>query len=849
MKENQAMLKLTLRNLSCHKARTALTTFGVMLAVGFVVSAFVLGDGLRASFDQVSDDITAGVDLQVTHSEDLGETPPLPDGAVAEIAAIDGVDAAVADVEAADDAVRPHTPGGAGITTDGPPQLAFNWIDDEGLNPFSLVDGSAPRRDEFTIDVDSAEKHGFVVGDTYEVETPGGTVPLRLSGTSSFGPDNATLGAVLMQVDTSQAGELFGIDGVTAVKVRLSPGAAIQEVAEAIRRTLPEAEVIDRAALAGQTSADFTDEIDVVGNILLGFGIVALFVSAFMIYNTFAIVVGQRTRELALLRSLGAGTGQVRSSVMAEAVLVGLVASAGGIALGMGFAAGLEAMFAAGGATLPPHPTILAARTIASAVAAGVGVTLLAAFGPARRAAVTPPISALSGNPPQGGPVGARRTVAACVLLATGVLAGAAGLLGAGPTAANAASIAGGALGIFLGVVLLSPLAVGAVTSILGWPIGWVTGVAGRMAQRNAARNPQRTSTTAAALMIGLALVTTALVVGESVKSTLSSIYVDTARADYYLSDQLEEVRFPADLADELLRSDAVAAASGFTYLDARVEGTATEVVGTDFDQVEGLLDLGVEDGWRETAVVNPVVVSHDEAASRGVKVGDRMNLELPAGTPIETTVAALFENQAVVTQDFLLDRSVLDAAGVAEAPDWVAFSLVGDAPDSAVDSLVDGLTQRFPYAEVETASGFGERSRKIVDDILAMVDVMVGLALVIAIFGIANTQALSVFERTRELGLVRAVGMSRRQLRRTVRLEAAMVAGFGAVVGVGLGWVFSLGAVGAMPDSFASQLDVPGASIARVVAITVLAAVVAAWLPARRAGRLDVLGAIASQS
>jgi putative ABC transport system permease protein len=399
---------------------------------------------------------------------------------------------------------------------------------------------------------------------------------------------------------------------------------------------------------------------------------------------------------------------------------------------------------------------------------------------------------------------------------------------------------------VFLGVTMLSPLAVGVVTALFGWPMRLVGGVAGRMAQRNAARNPRRTASTGAALMIGLTLVTTAFVVGESVKATVGSAIEHSARADYYLTDDLEEVEFPASLAPELRGLDTVDAATGFTQTKARIDGSVTDVVGFDFDQIERVLDLDVTAGRFAGGVAEPVVVSADTASVDGIGVGDTLPLEFANGAHVVGTVVGIFDDQRVITEDYLLDTSVLVDAGVEPTAEWVAVTLADSATPGQIDALVDDLSARYPYAAVETASQFRERIQGMVDAVLTMVNVMVALAVIIALIGIANTLALSVFERTRELGLVRAVGMTRRQVRRMVRLEAALVAVFGATLGAGIGVVFGLAVTTALPPSIAATAMVPAVPIAIVVAVATLAAVGAAWLPARRAGRLDVLQAIA---
>jgi putative ABC transport system permease protein len=840
------MYRLTFKSILANKVRFALTTFGVILAVSFVVSAFVLADGLRSSFRDVSKDITAGVDLEVRNHADFGDTPPLSADTVSVVAAVDGVASAVPNIEAAENAVRPIKADGGSIATDGPPQLAFNWIDDEELSAFTLVAGAPPQRGEFTMDVDAAAKHGFVIGDAYAIMAPGGRVELTLSGTSSFGADNATLGAVLMQMNTDQSSELFGIDGINSVKVQIADGSDAARVQAAVAAAVPTAEVVDHATVLEETASDFTREIDVVGNILLGFGGVAVFVSVFIIYNTFAIVVGQRTRELALLRSIGADPKQVRRSVLGESFVMGVLASIGGIGGGIGVAKGLDALFGAMGVDLTEYPLILTPRTLVAAAVLGVGVTMLAAIGPARRAATVPPIAALATGADAGAVRSRTRATVGLALVGAGLVAGAGGLGAAGSTSVTVVALTSGAMALLLGVTVLSPLAVGGVTRMLGWPMRAVAGVAGRMAQVNAARNARRTATTAAALMIGLALVSTALVVGESVKARIGSTFEQSAKADYFLTDDLDEVDFPATLAPDLGDSDVVAAATGFTNVEARVDGNVTDVVGFDFGQIDDVLHLDVRAGRFDPDVAHPLVISVDEATAIDAGLGDLLVVEFANGSRAETTIVGLFADQGVLTQDYLVDTSVLADAGVSPTPEWLAVSIADGASPTEVDALVARLSDEFPYASVETAAEFRQRIEGTVDKVLTMVNVMVALAVIIALIGIANTLALSVFERTRELGLIRAVGMSRRQLRRMVRLEAALVALFGATLGVGLGVLFGVGVVAALPASFASGVTVPVVPIAVVVLVAAGAAVTAAWLPARRAGRLDVLEAIA---
>jgi len=346
--------------------------------------------------------------------------------------------------------------------------------------------------------------------------------------------------------------------------------------------------------------------------------------------------------------------------------------------------------------------------------------------------------------------------------------------------------------------------------------------------------------------MIGLALVSAALTVGASIKSTIGTTFQQSAVADYYVTDDLLDVDFPATLASEVSESDLVSGATGFSQLEARVDGAVVDVVGFDFDQIDGLLDLDVREGSFATNVSNPVVVSVDEAEAINATVGDVLTTGFADGATLEATIVGLFDDQAIMFQDYLFDQRVLADAGQPQTLEWVALSITEGASPEAIDGLIVSLGNEFPAANIETGDEFRERITGMVDELLTMVNVMVALAVIIALIGIANTLALSVFERTRELGLIRAVGMTRRQLRRMVRFEAALVATFGAVLGVGLGLFFGWGVATALPSTFASSTSIPVGNIAVLMIVAALSGVVAAWLPARRAGKLNVLDAIA---
>lgn len=840
------MFRLTIKNLAANRIRLALTTFAVVLAVAFVVSSLVLTDGLRSSFGNLSEEITAGTDLELRPIDEFGQAETIPETVLADVRAIQGVDAAAPLVEA-DMSIRPINGEGDLIPINGPPQLTFGWIDDSRLSSFTLVDGRAPTAaGEFTMDLDAAATHGFEVGQTYDVINPSGTNALELVGLTSFGADNDTLGATLMSMETSALQELIGRDGYDSIAVAVEPGADRGTVEAAMAGLVAGTEVVDQATLESEQRAEFNQGIDILGNILLGFAGVSLFVSIFIIYNTFSIVLSQRTRELALMRTVGADPGQIRRSVLGEALIIGVVASAIGIVAGLGLTVGLRELFGLIGADLPDSPLVLSNRTIIAASVVGVVVTLLSAIGPARKAARVAPVAALRDGAEAGSASNRLRLLAGAVLTAAGVAAGLAGLFTASTTASVILLLAAGAIGVFVGVTMLSPLVAVPVTRIIGWPLRRTMGASGHLAQQNAGRNPQRTATTAAALMIGLAVVSMTLTVGESVKAQFRSTLESSVMADYLAVDEASDAGFPPEVAQGFDELGVVDNITRFRYDDAEIGGVVQSMQGTDLAATAVLFDIDVSDGVAyDPNVVDPVLVANEEADAEGIAVGDVIPFTFESGASRDLTVIGIYEDNTVIGEYYLLDLSTWEAVGASSGDQWLAMDLTDGTSDDAAIQAMAPIADAFPGAEISTANAFIEGVEDEIDQALAAVNVMVVLAVVIALIGIANTLALSVFERTRELGLLRAVGMTRRQVRRMVRLEAALVAVFGAALGVAVGVLFGWAAVLALPATITDTLAIPTTRILILVAVAGAAGLVAAWGPARRAGKLDVLDAI----
>ena len=683
------MFRLTVKNLAANRIRFALTTFAVVLAVSFVVSAFVLTDGLRSSFGTLSEDIVAGTDLEVRPAGDFGTDDRLDPSLVSEAAAVDGVAEAAGAFLATDNTVRPVNADGDEIPATGPPQLAFGWIDSEALSQFRLVEGSAPGSGEFTMDLDSAANHGFSVGERYQVVTPTGVKELTLAGLTSFGENNDTLGATLMQFDLATLQDAVGETGYSSIRIALETGADRGQVQADLAGLAPTTEVVDNATLQSEQEDDFNEGIDIIGNVLLGFAGVSLFVSTFIIYNTFAIVLGQRTRELALMRTVGADPAQLRRSVMGEAAFIGVIASVLGMGAGVGVSYGLRSLFNAIGATLPDSPLVLSPRTVIAAAVVGIGVTLASAIFPARKASTVPAIAALRDGAAAGQRSGRSRLVAGFAIAALGAAALAVGLFVADTTLSVVALLAVGAIAVFVGITLISPITARPITAVLGWPAARVFGVSGHLARQNAGRNPQRTATTAAALMIGLAMVSMALVVGESVKAQLRSTLDSAVKAEYLVTEPNAFTAFPTEMTDRIEALPETAAVTTFRYDRAMVAGEERWIQGTDYADTAVLFDIGVVEGELPTGGVagagDVVLVSDEEAESAGYEIGDAIAFTFASGEVRALTVVGVYTDDIVIEDPFLIDFSTWDAVDAVGTDTWMAFSVADGVDEAAV--------------------------------------------------------------------------------------------------------------------------------------------------------------------
>ncbi|MDH3754959.1 MAG: ABC transporter permease, partial [Acidimicrobiia bacterium] len=600
------MIRLSLRNLARNKLRFALTTFAVLLGVSFVVSSFVLTDGLLDTFDNLVEEANADIDAQVRAASEFEESDfaeqRFDESLVEDVAAVDGVVEAQPGLESAK--IIPIKPDGDPLQN-GPPVLSFNWIDSV-LSPLKLVDGEEPDEPgQFVMDEGSADREDFVVGSTYQVAGgPEGLEPFTLVGLTRFGDENQLAGATLLSFPMDDLQRLDGSEGLIEwIDVDGEEGVDNETLIDRLGSALPpEVDVVSGSVVVEEDQDDFSEIIDIFGNILLAFALVAVFVSTFIISNTFNILLGQRVRQLALLRALGASGAQVRFGALFEALIVGAVASVLGLGGGILLALGLRELMAAIGVEFPAFPVIIAPRTVIIALLVGVGVTLGASLSPARRAATVPPVAGMRAGFRFGSGEGTRRTIIAVVLAVFGAAFVGFGLFGdPGSTILRVVLLGGGSVLVFVAVSMFAPLFSSPSASFLGLPLEHVPGrrITGHMARENAARNNKRTASTAAGLMIGLALVAMATVVATSLKESIRGELGSTLSGDYLVTAGTgpDGGTFGNELItviDELPVFDEVAAVR---YGNMRIDGDTKQVVGTDVTVLTDLLAVGVLEG------------------------------------------------------------------------------------------------------------------------------------------------------------------------------------------------------------------------------------------------------------
>jgi putative ABC transport system permease protein len=845
------MLSLTIKSIRANKTRFFLTGIAVLLGVAFMAGTFVLTDTIKKSYDDISANVYRSTDAVVrsareTNSADQGAKTrgTISASTLATVRAVKGVQAAEPQ-QLGIAVVVGHNGALLDANRNRSVPLALAWQNTPALNPMELVSGHAPRApDEIVIDRASAKKGEFVVGEKVRVISQVGSREYHIAGVATYGGADSAAGAQVVAFTPETASQVIGTPGhYSAIQVVAAPGFTQQQVAANLRAAVhePATEVITGAQATEEARQATGSSLKFVNMFLMTFAIVALVVGSFVIYNTFSITVAQRTKETALLRAIGAKRRQVMRSIRLEALFTGVFASTVGVVVGIALAQGLRSVLSAFGVELPSGGAVIEQRTIVVSMLTGIIVTLLAAWLPARRAAKVAPLEALRDTALDASAHSKRRVVLGVLTAVAGAVFMAQGLSGAGVSAVGL-----GAFGVFLGVAMLGPVIARRFSRIVGWPLR-ARGTAGTLARQNAMRNPRRTAATASALMIGVGLVAFITVFAASAKASISTSVDKAMKSDWIVTTQFGMGGLSPSVTQRIDALPETGAVTALRYFDAKVDDGTTSASAVDPGRVEQSVELDVRAGSIAQLGTHEVAVQADTAKSKKLHVGDTVTMFFPETGNQRLTVVAVYGTREPLG-DYAISMQAFDANIATHVDNDVVVTSAPGVSKAQARQAVEHVLKDYPTAELMTKAEFKGSMANEIDKILNLVYVLLAMALVIALFGIANTLALSVFERTREFGLLRAVGMSRAQMRSTVRWESVLITLLGTTLGTAIGLGFGWTLVHAMASQGFNTFTVPAQQLGVIVVFAAIAAVVAAALPARRAARLDVLEAITNE-
>ena len=907
------MYRLALKNLWAYKRRLLASALSIVLGISFLAGSFVFTDTLKGLFTDLFSSTVKGVDANVRATKAIKQSQtdngPYGDGRSSVPVSIVKTILAVPEVAAAEGSIQGYgqaiSKKGKLVKTSNAPTFGYLWVNDPELSPYRILNGRAPvGDDEVVLDRSVMKETGYQVGDRAKVNTLEGAREFTIVGDATFGTSDSALGAAAVFFSAKGGQELLLKDGeVQNVLVRAKPGVTQEALVKALDVALKDAKSINGQKVESITGAalekenlEFVNTVFKFINIFFNaFAIVALFVSVFVISNSFSIVVAQRMKEMAMLRILGAKRSQILSSTVFEALAVGLIASLVGVLAGMGVALVIRALLNAAGTGLPSAGLVLKPRTVILGLGVGTTVTLLSSIFPAIKASSVKPLAALRDVAVDRGAGSRVRAILGSLLAAASAVMLVVGLGGEGGTGARNVGIAAGLS--LVAVTFLGPLIAKPVASVLGLPwFGWVvvvfggivtlggagslvlvpkqpivvlgsvllvligvylvrTGLssrttAGHIARENAIRNPTRTSATALALTIGTALVSALLVLSQSLTGTFRGALDTSVKADYVVASAAD-IGFPEEVKDKLDAVDGIEATSGLRFARFRFgfPGRTRTVGAVDPAAFEKLVDLGqVEGDFTKLARPDTVAIAKKSAKDNDFAIGDTIKPTFPNGARPTFTIVAFYDNaEGLGNTYYLTSTETLKKYEPSKADNFL-YVKTNAKDKKAFVKAAEKAIEAYPAAELKTKKKFADQQIGQFQQFLAIVNALLLLAIIIAILGIANTLKLSIFERTREIGLLRAVGMSREQIKSTIRWEAIVVATLGSVIGVVLGTGFGTALVQVLGKDGSVKLTLP---IPFLVVITLLASIVglyAARKPAKDAAKMNILQAIATE-
>lgn len=844
------MFTTAIKGVLAHKLRLALTAMAIVLSVSFVAGTYIFADTINARFDTLFADVYAGIDVSVDPAQSDLEPGPgtLPAGLLETVSTVDGVEDAVGQV---DGYAQILDDDGNPVGGQGPPTYGMSWVEQPGLSALRIADGNgrAPTAaGEVVIDVATAEAVGFVVGDQVDIQFAGSTEDFEVVGLASFGNEDSLAGATLAVFELGEAQRVLDLDSTfSSIVLKAADGIASDELKQRISQVLPNGAEASTGAEQTQRELDEVSEgLGFLTTALLAFAAVAVFVGAFIIQNTFRIVVAQRTRELALLRAIGATGRQVVVMVGLEALIVGVAASGVGVAAGLGLSYVLRVGMNAAGMAIPAGPLTVLPRTILVAMTVGVVVTLASALMPALKAARVPPVAAMSETTAIDTVRSLRRRAMTGALLAS---VGAA-LLAAGLFANLSKGmlyVGVGAAAMFIGVATLAPLAARPMADVLGWPLVRFFGISGKLAKENTKRKPRRTASTASALMIGVALMTFVSIFASTIKTSVEATMTEAFPSDLtFVQAEFgdpDQNGFTSSFADELEALPEIETVSAIRFGMAKIDGEVEGLAAVDPDTISSLYRLDAPHLGLEAALDGELLVAEEKLVEKGWAVGETINIEFAETGHQEITIGGTFSGQNL--GPYLVARSTYDLNYSTDLDGFVLASYADGADESSGRTAVDALVADYPAVALQDQDQAVAEAAKSTNQLLALFWGLLGMAVLIAVMGIANTLALSIAERTREVGLLRAVGMSRRQVRSMIRWEAVIISLFGAVLGISLGVFFGWSITRALAEQGLARISIPVSQLTTYLVLATLAGLAAAAWPARSAARMNVLNAI----
>jgi putative ABC transport system permease protein len=855
------MTKVALRGVAARKLRAFTTLLAIFLGVALVAGTYVLTDTINKSFDQIFQDSLKGTDVVISGKTDVEQEDTGPPAFSADLLdrtqRVDGVKEAAGSIFSLGKFVKKD--GGALLGG-----FAPNFISSHQPERFESLDmnqGHPPRSArQATIDKQTADRKDLEIGDMLYIAGEREVKGYRLVGITTLGEDNSFGGAGIAQLTLPEAQRVTDKQGkFDQISVAAADGVSDKQLAKRIRAVMPQQVQVETAAQSAQRQSDeIRSNLSFLKIMLLVFAGVSLFVGSFLIFNTFSITIAQRTREFGMLRTLGASRGQVLGSVVLEASVLAVLGSVGGLIGGLGVAKGLNALFKAIGVDLPNTGTVVETRTIVVSLLVGVVVTLVSALAPALRATRVSPMAALREIDEGAGKRRLGVTIAAGVLGTAGLALLCIGLFGGLESSGAAAGMGGGGMALMLlAVSLFSPRLVRPLANVAGRPIEAIRGLTGRLARENAMRKPGRTASTAAALMIGLALVVFVAVFAAGLKKSVDSAIDDSFQGQLVLSNTDGFSPIPQEAVEKAGQLPGVSTSSSITYANGKLvggvkqatQGSGVRLSGVDPATVDSVLKFDWQQGSAATLSglgEHGAIVDDAWATSNDVKVGDTLRVRSPTEAVVPFTVRGSVKDNADLFGTLIVDVATLRSEFARNGPSNAFLALAPGANVDRTQKRVEHAIERpYPTVTVENQQQLKDRQASQIDQLLGLIYALLALAVIVAFFGIVNTLALSIHERTRELGMLRAVGMSRRQVRQMIRYEAVITALIGALLGTVLGVIFAALISRPLADE-GFELAYPIPTLVTLLVLAALAGVIAAIWPARRASRMDVLRALA---